>query len=328
MSEAKLISIDALTEYRKALAIEYEALGEFIRRPDENIETAVSHLYRCQGKVVVSGMGKCRFVAQKIAATFSSTGTPAVFLHPAEAFHGDLGIVDAQDVVLILSNSGETREIKDLLPHLLRRGVVILAMTGKPQSTLGRASHAVIDTGVTREADPLNTAPTASTTVMLAAGDALAVALMQKRNFGSDQFAASHPGGILGQRLLCSVDELMHTGNELPMVNEDVSVRDAILEISSKRLGVTMVIDGAGRLTGLLTDGDLRRLFQNAPDPLAVKVADAMTKSPKTIHHGVLAAEALRRMEDARITSLPVVDDDEAIVGILHMHDLIRAGIG
>lgn len=320
--------MDPLAAFKAAFKTELDGLSACYSRADGSVVAAIDLLHGCRGRVVVSGMGKCGYVAQKLAATFASTGTPAAFLHPAEAIHGDLGYVGENDVALVLSNSGETVEIVTMLPHLARMGVKVVGMTGRPESTLAKASAVVLDSAVASEADPLNMAPTASTTLMLAMGDALACVLMQKRKFGKSDYAVFHPGGSLGQKLLCTVEQLMHTGDELPSVGENVLVRDAIYEISSKRLGATFVLDPQKRLAGILTDGDLRRVFQRDDHPLDLTVRACMTHRPVTIGREVLAVDALRLMEDKLITLLPVVDDQEHLIGALHVHYLIRAGIG
>jgi len=319
---------DALSEFRRALEIEYRALHAVLERNDEGIWDAVDCLYGCRGKIVVVGMGKCGLIARKIAATLLSTGSAAAFLHPSEALHGDLALVTPQDVALILSNSGETEEITALLPHLKRLAVRIVSLTGYPESTLGRHSDAVINTRVDQEADPINMAPTASTTVMLAVGDALAAVLMKRRDFTKDDYAAYHPGGSIGQKLLCRVEALMHTGKDLPVVGEEVALQEAIFEMTSKRLGCTFIVDEAGEITGILTDGDLRRILQREKQPLSLPVRSWMTRYPKVVSREVLAVEALRLMEDNLITMLPVVDAARKPIGALHIHDLIRAGIG
>lgn len=320
--------MDTLSAYKHALEGAIAGLQGLLERADEQVERAVDLLYGCRGRIVVSGMGKCGHVGQKLVATFASTGTPALLLHPAEAIHGDLGNVARGDVALVLSNSGETAETTAMLPHLARMGVPIVAMTGKPGSTLGRAAAVVLNTAVPAELDPLNLAPTASTTAMLAAGDALAVVLMRRRGFTRNDYAQFHPGGSLGQKLLCTVADLMHTGEEIPTVPQDLRVRDALYEISSKRLGATFVVDDARRLVGILTDGDLRRVMQLNEHPLDLSVRTVMTQRPKFIAGNLLASDALRFMEDNLITILPVLDEAHGIAGVLHIHALIRAGIG
>jgi arabinose-5-phosphate isomerase len=284
-------------------------------------------------------MGKAGLVGRKIAATLSSIGRPAFFLHPAEALHGDLGLVAPEDVVLALSNSGETEELIRLLPSLKRLDIAIVSLTGNLKSTIAQHSNVVVDVGVEREADPLDLAPTASTAAILAMGDALAVALLRKRGFGRDQFAVLHPGGSLGKELLWHVKDLMHVEDAVPIVQERATMRDAICEMTAKSLGAAFIVDREGRLTGVFTDGDLRRLLQRVENPLELAVADVMAlkpkilredaaaSGPKTIRQDALAVEALRMMEDNAITILPVVDDRVRPFGAVHLHDLVRAGL-
>ncbi len=319
--------MDAAAEFRKVLELESQALQQLVGRADEEIVKAIDCLEHREGKIVVCGMGKCGHVGRKIAATFVSTGTPAAFLHPAEAIHGDIGYVSPSDVVLVLSYSGETDEIVAVLPPLKRLGLKIVAITGRPESTLGASSDAVIDVSVDREADPIDMVPTASTTAMMAVGDALAAVFMLKRSFSKEDYAALHPGGSLGQKLLCQVSDLMHTGEDMPHASESVSVREAIVEMTSKRLGAIFLTNDAGELAGILTDGDLRRLFQDNPEPLDVRVGGIMTRGPKRVQPDELAVDALRLMEDRYITILPVVNEVGKPIGALHIHDLIRAGI-
>ena len=319
--------MNVAAEFRKVLEIESQALQQLLGRADKDIDKAIDCLDRCEGKIVVCGMGKCSHVGRKIAATFVSTGTPAAFLHPAEAIHGDIGYVSPTDVALVLSYSGETDEIVAVLPPLKRLGLKIVAITGRPESTLGKTSDAVINVSVEREADPIGMVPMSSTTAMMAVGDALAAVFMLKRNFGKEEYAALHPGGSLGQKLLCQVSDLMHTGEAIPHALETASVREAIVEMTSKRLGAIFLTDDAGALVGILTDGDLRRLFQDNPQPLDVRASGIMTRGPKCVRPGDLAVDALRLMEDRYITILPVVDEEGKPVGALHIHDLIRAGI-
>lgn len=320
--------MDILTEYRNSLAIARDSLTGVLERADQSVIRAIELLYRCEGRVAVVGMGKCGYVGQKVAATMASTGTPAYYLHPAEALHGDLGFVSSKDAALVLSNSGETTEITDLLPHLRRLQVRLVAMTAGRQSTLAKWSDAVLDTSVPREADTLGLAPTASTTAMLAVGDALAAALMKLRGFTREAYAVFHPGGSLGQKLLCRVEELMHRGSEIPICGEHVSVREALFEITSKRLGATFVVDSRGALTGVFTDGDMRRAFQRESAPLELALIEVMTRAPRTVKRDELAVDALRKMEEApKITLLAVMDETDRLVGALHIHDLVRAGI-
>ena len=314
-----------LEEVRRVLAVERRALEQLERRVDEQAARAVELLLLCRGRIIVTGMGKAGLIARKIAATLASTGSPAVFLHPAEASHGDLGIVTADDVLLCLSNSGETEEVNNLLPAVKRFGVQIIALTANVQATLARFSDVVIDIGVTEEADPLGVAPTASTTAMLAMGDALAMALTQQRGFTREQFALFHPGGSLGRQLLLRVCDLMHAGDELPCVSPEVRVREAICEMSRKGLGATLVIDADGQLAGIFTDGDVRRLLEREATPLDAPLADAMIRTPKSIAREALAVEALRHMQQHKIAVLPVLDGQQRPCGIIHLQDLIRA---
>jgi len=300
-------------------------LRQEIRQP--TFIAACRLMLGCTGRVVVTGMGKSGHIAGKIAATLASTGTPAFFVHPGEASHGDLGMITASDVVLALSNSGETGEIITILPIIKRLNVPLIAMTGNPQSTLSLAATANINVSVAREACPLGLAPTASTTAALAMGDALAVALLETRGFTEEDFARSHPGGTLGRRLLLLIDDLMHTGDAIPRVGIDTPLTDALMEMTRKGLGMTAVIDAQNRLVGIFTDGDLRRTIDHKVDLHDAVVRDVMTPGCKTVHPGMLAAEALQIMDTTKINALPVVDDDNELVGALNMHDLLRAGV-
>ena len=281
----------------------------------------------CEGRVVVTGMGKSGHIAGKIAATLASTGTPAFFVHPGEASHGDLGMITAADVVLALSNSGETGEIVTILPLIKRLNVPLIAMTGNPESTLSRAATANINVRVDKEACPLCLSPTSSTTAALAMGDALAVALLESRGFTEEDFARSHPGGTLGRRLLLLIDDLMHTGDAIPQVGLATTLSDTLLEMTRKGLGMTAVIDEQGKLAGVFTDGDLRRTIDQKIDLHVALVRDLMTADCKTIHPGMLAAEALQIMDSTKISALPVVNSENELVGALNMHDLLRAGV-
>ncbi|MGB5307078.1 MAG: KpsF/GutQ family sugar-phosphate isomerase, partial [Gammaproteobacteria bacterium] len=281
----------------------------------------------CRGRVIVIGMGKSGHIAGKIAATLASTGTPAFFVHPGEASHGDLGMITAADVVLALSNSGETAEIITILPIIKRLDVPLIAMTGNPGSTLASAATAALDVGVEKEACPLGLAPTASTTAALAMGDALAVALLESRGFTEADFARSHPGGTLGRRLLLMIDDLMHTGDTVPQVGIDTRLSDALMEMTRKGLGMTAVVDGHGKLAGVFTDGDLRRAIDHKIDIHNAPIRDVMTVNPKSVTPGKLAAEALQIMQSASINALPVVNADNELIGALNMHDLLRAGV-
>lgn len=281
----------------------------------------------CKGRVVVTGMGKSGHIAGKIAATLASTGTPAFFVHPGEASHGDLGMITTADVVLALSNSGETGEIVTILPLIKRLNVPLITLSGNPHSTLSRAATANINVRVSKEACPLGLAPTASTTASLAMGDALAIALLESRGFTEEDFARSHPGGTLGRRLLLLIDDLMHTGDAIPRVELTTALSDALLEMTRKGLGMTAIIDTRGELAGIFTDGDLRRTIDNKIDLNEALISEVMTADCKTIHPGMLAAEALQIMDSTKINALPVVNDNNELVGALNMHDLLRAGV-
>lgn len=312
---------------RRVLEIERDALNALLERIDDAFVNACRLCLACTGRVVVLGMGKSGHIAGKIAATLASTGTPAFFVHPGEASHGDLGMITPSDVVLALSNSGETAEVTSLLPVIKRQGVGLIAMTGKPESTLARAADVHLNVAVAAEACPLNLAPTASTTAALAMGDALAVALLEARGFTEEDFALSHPGGSLGRRLLLKIDDLLHTGEQIPRVTVGTLLKDALVEMSAKGLGMTIVEDETGALVGVYTDGDLRRTLDADVDIRTARIEDVMAHSPKTVPTGLLAAEAVRRMQDAAITALIVVDDNGTVAGVLHMHDLLRAGV-
>jgi arabinose-5-phosphate isomerase len=304
------------------LRIEAEALGEIMRRLDDSFERAVDVLMGCKGRVVVTGMGKSGLIGRKIAATFSSTGTPSVFLHPAEAVHGDLGMLMRDDVALAVSYGGETEEIAALLETIKRLGLRMITMTGHPRSTLAAVSDVVLDVSVKEEACSLNLAPTASTTASMAMGDALAISLLDRRGFSPGDFAALHPGGRLGKKLL-RVQNLMHSGEEMPCVAVTAKMPDVIYEISKKSLGMTTVIDSEGRLAGILTDGDLRRLMQQrGAATIDLVVGDCMNTKPQTLPPGELAGSALRIMEERKITSLVVVDSERKPQGVVHLHDL------
>ena len=281
----------------------------------------------CKGRVVVTGMGKSGHIAGKIAATLASTGTPAFFVHPGEASHGDLGMITTADVVLALSNSGETGEIVTILPLIKRLNVPLITLTGNPDSTLSRAATANINVRVDKEACPLGLAPTASTTASLAMGDALAIALLESRGFTEEDFARSHPGGTLGRRLLLLIDDLIHTGEAIPRVELTTPLSDALLEMTRKGLGMTAVIDTRGKLAGIFTDGDLRRTIDNKVDLNEALISEVMTADCKTIQPGMLAAEALQIMDSTKINALPVVNENNELVGALNMHDLLRAGV-
>ncbi len=316
---------------KKVLRIEADAVAALIDRIDAAFEQAVAMVFDSKGRVVVTGMGKSGQIGKKIAATLASTGTPALFLHPAEGVHGDLGMVMRGDVVIALSNSGETEEIARMLPSLKRLGIRIIALTGSKDSTLAKNSDVVLDVGVKEEACPLGLAPTASTTAALAMGDALAVALLDRRGFRPEDFACFHPGGALGKRLLTRVRDLMHTGKDIPTVQEETLIKDAIYEISSKKMGVTAVLNAVGALVGVISDGDLRRWMEKTEKTgerlLRKKASDIMTKNPKTANKDSLAAEAVAIMEKNSITCLIVADAQKKPEGVIHLHDLLKAGV-
>lgn len=320
-------STGSLAEGRRVLAIEARAVQALIDRLDEQFNKAVDLLFQCKGKVVVSGMGKSGLVGQKIAATMASTGTPAFFLHPAEGIHGDLGMVGRKDVVIAISNSGETQEILQLLPYVERMGIPVVSMTGRMTSTLAKNSEVTLDVSVSEEACPMGLAPTASTTATLAMGDALAVALLQKRGFKQEDFAQFHPGGTLGRRLLVRVKDLMHAGADTPRVSESVPGTAAILEITAKKLGMTTVTDAGGKLAGIITDGDLRRFIQQGGDFSKITAGQLASRNPKSIAPEDLAAKAVEMMERFSITTLVVTEGDRKIAGVIHLHDLLKNGI-
>ena len=319
---------DIINQARKILKIESEAISALINRIDESFIQAIEIMYACTGKVVVTGMGKSGIIGKKIAATLASTGTPAFYLNPAEGSHGDIGVVSKGDVALAISNSGDTEELIRILPTLKRMDIKIIAMTGNPQSALAKASDVSLDVSVKEEACPMGLAPTASTTAALAMGDALAVTLLNKRGFCKEDFAFFHPGGNLGRRLITTVEDLMHTGNAVPSVNLDTLMKNAIIEISSKRLGITGVIDSNHKMQGVITDGDLRRGLEKWGDKFfSLKAGDVMTPKPKTITSSILAAKAVSIMEKYSITVLMVTDEGDNIKGVIHLHDLLKAGI-
>lgn len=325
------VAAQAAVSYRQSaqrvLQIEAEAITALIGRIGASFEAACALLAACRGRIVVTGMGKSGHIGSKIAATLASTGTPAFFLHPAEASHGDLGMIVRRDVLLAISNSGETREILDILPIVRREGVPLITLTGRADSTMARSADVNLDVAVAREACPLDLAPTASTTAALAMGDALAVALLEQRGFTAADFARSHPGGRLGRRLLLRVGDLMHRGERVPRVTPAATLGDALLESTRKGLGLTTIVDPAGQLVGLFTDGDLRRALEAPGDVRRDGIAAHMSRHVKTIDAELLAVDALNLMEAHKITALVVVDADGRVEGILHMHDLLAAGV-
>jgi arabinose-5-phosphate isomerase len=317
------MSVNILDLAREVLTIEAEGLATLIQKLDASFVKAVNLLYRAKGRIIVTGVGKSGIVARKLVATFNSTGSPALFLHPVEAMHGDLGMVSREDVVLALSNSGETKEITILLPSLARLEVPVIALTGRLHSTLARHSQVAIDTGVPREACPLGLAPTASTTAMLAMGDALAVTLLTKRGFKASDFRKFHPGGSLGERLTVAIAEVMLTGARIPVAWLEQPLREVIREIDAKKLGAALVLDGQKALKGIITDGDLRRALKRWGNIIEKKAKEVMTPRPRTIGPGALASQALELMEHQAITVLPVVDEGGKVLGIVHLHDLL-----
>jgi len=311
----------------RAIDIERDAIDALHARIDDHFVTACEVIMACQGRVVVTGMGKSGHIAHKIAATLASTGTPSFFVHPGEASHGDLGMITSQDVVIALSNSGNTAEVVTILPLIKRMGAPLISMTGNPESTLAREAIANLDVSVAQEACPLGLAPTSSTTAALVMGDALAVALLEARGFSVEDFAFSHPGGSLGRRLLLKVNDLMHTGDRIPRVAENTRLADALLEVSRKGLGMTAIVDARNNLTGIFTDGDLRRTLDRNIDIHNTSVSEVMTRHCKTVRPDILAAEALKVMEEMKINGLMVTDADNRLVGALNMHDMLRAGV-
>ncbi|GAB4254558.1 MAG: KpsF/GutQ family sugar-phosphate isomerase [Methylomicrobium sp.] len=309
------------------IQVEAEAVSALAERIDDDFVAACRLMFDCQGRVVVTGMGKSGHIAGKIAATLASTGTPAFFVHPGEASHGDLGMITSHDVVLALSNSGETGEVITILPIIKRIGVPLIAMTGNRQSTLANFATVHIDVAVRQEACPLGLAPTSSTTAALAMGDALAVSLLEARGFTKDDFALSHPGGSLGKRLLLLVRDIMHTGNEIPVVPETALITEALLVMTEKKLGMTVVVDEAAKAVGIFTDGDLRRFLEKDLDVRSTCIGEAMTRHFTSVEADVLAAEAMEIMQRKKINGLIVTDRNRQPIGALNMHDLIRAGI-
>ncbi len=321
------MAADIQASIDEVLTGEADAIRAIAPRVRASAAQAVTLLEQHRGRIVIAGMGKMGWIGRKAAATFCSTGAPAIFLHPSEALHGDLGVVAREDVFLALSNSGETEELLSLLPHVKRLGLPIIAICGRSASRLAQLSDVLIDIHLEREAAPETPAPTASTTVCLAVCDALAVALMRRRGFTAEQFAIFHPGGHLGRKLLLTVEQLMHGRQRVPLVSPEARLRQVIPIIGEKGLGCAFVADVSGRLCGILTDGDLRRIFAAKANPLDEAVGELMTPHPRSIAANALAAEALQLLERHQITVLPVVDADQCIVGAIHLHDLVRAGL-
>jgi arabinose-5-phosphate isomerase len=320
-------SIDIQTA-KRVIRMEAEAVSSLEGKINGSFQKAIDIIFACKGRVVVTGMGKSGIIARKMVATMNSTGTPSIFLHPSDAVHGDLGMVRNDDVVICVSKSGDTQEIRQLLPMFKRIGVPIISMIGNMNSHLALHSDVALDISVKEEACPLNLAPTTSTTVTLAMGDALAVTLLEKKNFTADDFAMFHPGGNLGKRLLLKIEELAIVGEQMPKIGLSASLNEAILEMTTKRLGATCVVDANGNLAGIITDGDLRRLLQKTTNVADLTAEQVMSKNPKTIRKGTLASIALQEMEQFSITQLVIVDAEKKPYGVVHLHDLVRAGLG
>jgi len=322
-----LNSNDIINNGKEVIRIEAAAVADLQNSINEDFAKAVETIFVSGGRVVLTGMGKSGLIARKIVATLNSTGTAAIYLHPTDALHGDLGMVRSEDVVILISKSGETEEISNLLPMLKRLNVKLIAMSGNRESKLAKECDIFLNIAVREEACPYDLAPTASTTATLALGDALAVSLLKKRNFTEKDFAFLHPGGSLGKRLSLKIKEVMITGDRIPKVTKDTSIKDVIIEITSKRLGATCVLDENGKLTGIITDGDLRRLLEITLDITGLKASDVMTTKPKVLKGDYLASFALQQMENFKITSLVIVDDQNQPAGIIHLHDLINLGL-
>ena len=318
---------DFIQSGQRTIQMETDAVKELSSRIGLSFVTACETILSCRGRVVVIGMGKSGHIGNKIAATLASTGTPAFFVHPGEASHGDLGMITKGDVVVAISNSGNTSEIVTLIPLIVRLGIPLISMTGDDQSQLAKAACANLDVSVSSEACPLNLAPTTSTTVTLVMGDALAIALLEARGFTAKDFAFSHPGGALGRKLLLRVRDIMHKGDEMPSVMADQPLQTALIEMTQKGFGMTTIMSREGKLIGIFTDGDLRRIFDLSIDIATTPISDVMSVSPKTIHQDMLAAEALTIMENSTITALVAEDDNHNPTGVVHLHDILRAGV-
>lgn len=326
MSYQQPTAFDFQQAGKTVLRIEREGLEQLDQYINDDFARACALIYACQGKVVVMGMGKSGHIGKKMAATFASTGTPAFFVHPAEASHGDLGMVSKNDVVIAISNSGESNEILALIPVLKRQHIALICITGRPDSAMGRVADVHLCVHVPQEACPLGLAPTTSTTATLVMGDALAVSLLEARGFTAEDFALSHPGGALGRKLLLHVSDIMHSGDELPHVTRDASLRDALLEITRKNLGLTVIVDDLMKIEGIFTDGDLRRIFDMGIDFQRATIGEVMTPGGIRVRPNMLAVEALNLMQTKNITSILVADDDH-LLGVVHMHDMLRAGV-
>jgi arabinose-5-phosphate isomerase len=311
---------------RSVILTEAQMINNLIQRIDHSFGKACHFLLECKGRIAVMGMGKSGHIGKKIAATFASTGSPAFFIHPSEAKHGDVGMLTKEDVLLALSNSGESEEMLAILPSIKRLGIPLISLTGRPYSTLAKAATINLDVSVEKEACPLGLAPTSSTTAALVMGDALAMALLDKRGFTQNDFAISHPGGALGRQLLLSVDELMHKGKDVPIVSIEATLKTALVEMTQKKLGMTTVVDADGKLSGVFTDGDVRRAFDKNAE-LHQCITDFMNQNPKTLTSNLLAVEALRIMETFKITSIIVIDEHHCPIGVIHIHDILKAGV-
>ncbi len=319
--------MDVLERARRVFEIEADALHNMTTHLDDNFVKAIDVIYKCQDRVVTTGVGKAGIIARKIAGTLASTGTPAFYMHPSEGIHGDLGMITPENVIIAVSYSGKSEEVLRLIPYFKHFKIPLIAITGSTESELAQQADIVLDISIKEEACPLGLAPTASTVAAMAMGDALAIVLLEKRDFKSEQFAIFHPGGTLGKRLLIKVLDLMHSGDENPVISKDRILKEAILEMTSKGLGATSIVDNEGKLVGILTDGDLRRILQAGKYDLEIPVEKVMTASPKSIKKTVPAVKALDVMEQFSITVLPVVDDNDHPFAMIHIHDLIRAGI-
>lgn len=322
-----MTQFDFLASARRTIESERDSVNELLTRIDTRFIQACEILLACKGRVILMGVGKSGHIGTKLASTFASTGTPAFFVHPAEASHGDLGMITKDDIVLAISNSGNSAEIAMLIPILKRIGCKILCMTGNLDSQLAKSADLALDISVQKEACPLGLAPTSSTTVTIVLGDALAIALLEARGFTAEDFAYSHPGGTLGRKLLLKVEDVMHTGAEIPVSSVHASLLEALQEMTGKGLGMTTIVDDAGKLAGVFTDGDLRRCIDKRIDLHAAGIIEVMSSSPYTITQNVLAAEALNLMQNKKVTSIIVTDNERNTVGVLHMHDLLRAGL-
>ncbi|MEH6345519.1 MAG: KpsF/GutQ family sugar-phosphate isomerase [Bermanella sp.] len=322
-----MTQFDFIASIKRTITAERDAVNELLSRLDtQSLDIACELLLNCKGRIVVTGMGKSGHIGNKIAATMASTGSPSFFVHPAEAAHGDMGMITQNDVVIALSNSGESSEIITLLPLIKRLNIPLISLTGNDNSSLAQAADSHLNVGVSKEACPLDLAPSSSTTVALVMGDALAIALLEARGFTAEEFAFSHPGGSLGRRLLLKVKTIMHCGSQIPQVSENTFVKEALMEMTQKGLGMTTIVDESNNLKGIFTDGDLRRALDKDLDFHTTQVSDVMTSTFASIHPEKLAAEALQVMEEKKINALVVVDQDQ-LVGVLNMHDLLRAGV-